>query len=146
MYSCTKVLHALDAHQMGRFKNSADGCAWLIPIVRTMRSAGKGVTEIVQESKVPRASVATWIRRNNLRIPPFDWSSPSEESRRAGSCSEVPAKWRPNNPDIISEMDHLAGVGEYGGGQVVLASKAVPADNDVSFLPIHPEHNEQCEI
>jgi hypothetical protein len=30
---------------MGKFKNSADGRTLLIPIVRTMRSAGKGVTQ-----------------------------------------------------------------------------------------------------
>jgi hypothetical protein len=32
---------------MGKFKNSADGSASLIPIVRTMRSVGKGVTQVL---------------------------------------------------------------------------------------------------
>ena len=44
---------------MGKFKNSADGRASLIPIVRTMRSAGKGITQIVHEIEVPCATVAT---------------------------------------------------------------------------------------
>jgi hypothetical protein len=37
-------------HHKGKFKNSAGGRASLIPIVRTMRPAGKGVTEAAQES------------------------------------------------------------------------------------------------
>jgi hypothetical protein len=37
---------------MGEFKNSADGRASLIPIVQTMRSAGKGVTEIAQQPRL----------------------------------------------------------------------------------------------
>ena len=42
---CTKVLQSLGGRQMGKFKNSAAGHASLIPIVRTTRSAGEGVTE-----------------------------------------------------------------------------------------------------
>ena len=95
---------------MGRFKNSADGRASLIPTVRSMGSDRKGVTEIAREIKVPRATVATWICRNNLGSPrSMVYSERAIEAR--GGWSEVPAKWRPNNPDIISEMDHLAGPG-----------------------------------
>ncbi len=69
---------------MGKFKNSADDRVSLVAIVRTMPSDGKRVPEIMREIKMPRAAVATRIRRNNLGIPPFDGTTPSEqfEARR----------------------------------------------------------------
>ncbi len=68
---CNKVLHPVEAAKWVSSKIPQTTVCRLIPIVRTMRADGKRVAEIMREIKMPRATVATCIRRNNLGMPPF---------------------------------------------------------------------------
>ena len=42
-----------------------------------MRAEGKSVSEIAKQISVPRATVATWVRRNSFGIPSFDRMTPA---------------------------------------------------------------------
>jgi hypothetical protein len=70
---------------MGKFKNSADDRAALISIVRTMRSAGKGVTQdYARDHNAPRDCGDVDLSKQ-LGNPRFDRSTSSKESRRGMS-------------------------------------------------------------
>jgi hypothetical protein len=62
---------------MAKFRNHSERRAALIPLVHSLRAEWKSVSEIAERISVPRATVATWVRRNSLGIPPFDRMTPS---------------------------------------------------------------------
>ena len=68
---------------MGEFKNSTDGCASLVPTVRTMHSHGQGLTEDREGDQSVTGTPSRMAPSKLLAIPPRDGATPERAVERA---------------------------------------------------------------
>jgi hypothetical protein len=124
---------------MAKFKNNSDRRAALIPIVRSMRSEGKSVSEIAKQISVPRATVAMWVRRNSFGIPPFDRLTPAAildaaVARLQGIYLEAMQSWEQSKSGTIVETNVAVDENNFVRSQTANRRVTRTSHGDPAFL------------